>query len=72
MRSIYTKEQEAFIERLKKARREAGLTQEEAAQKLGYGQSAISKIERGELKLGALELKQFARLYKKDANYFLK
>jgi transcriptional regulator with XRE-family HTH domain len=72
MKGIHTKEQAIFIARLKTARKEIGLTQEEVAQKLGYGQSAISKIERGELRVGAVELKQFAKLYKKNIEYFLK
>lgn len=72
MKGIHTKEQKSFTERLKNARKEAGLTQEEVAKKLGYGQSAISKIERGELRVGVVELKQFAKLYRKDVEYFLK
>lgn len=72
MKGIHTKEQAVFIARLKTARKEAGLTQEGVAQKLGYGQSAISKIERGELRVGAVELKAFAKLYRKDVSYFLK
>ncbi len=72
MKAIHTKEQDTFIARLKNARLEAGLTQEEVATKLDYGQSAISKIERGELKVGAVELKRFAELYRKDVSYFLK
>ena len=72
MKGIHTNDQRVFLARLKAARKEAGLTQVEVAQKLEYGQSAISKIERGEVRVGAVELKLFAKLYRKDVGYFLK
>jgi len=72
MKSIHTKEQASFIERLKKARNEAGLTQAEAAKKLKRGQPYISKVEAGELRVGVVELNQFAKLYGKAVGYFLK
>jgi transcriptional regulator with XRE-family HTH domain len=72
MKSIHSKEQATLIARLKSARLNVNLTQAEVAEKLSYGQSAISKIERGELKVGVVELKQFAKLYGKTVGYFLK
>jgi transcriptional regulator with XRE-family HTH domain len=70
-KSIYTKEYRKVIERLKKARQEAGLKQTEVAEKLGRPQSYISKIERGERRIDITELKQLAKIYKKDINYFV-
>ena len=46
-KSIYSKEYKNIIERLKIARLNAGLRQEDVAVKLKKPQSYISKIERG-------------------------
>jgi len=70
-KSIYTKEYRKVIERLKKARLEAGLKQIEVAKKLGKPQSYISKIERGERRIDITELKKIADIYKKSLNYFI-
>ena len=72
MEPIHTKEQAAFIARLKQAREEAGLTQIEVAKKLKRVQSYVSKAEHGDVKIDVVELNQFALLYRKDINYFLK
>ncbi len=69
--SIHNKEYKAIIERLKKARMEAGLTQVDVADILGKPQSYISKIESGERRLDVLELKRLIKIYKKPASYFL-
>lgn len=69
-KSIYSKDYKGIIERLKKARIEAGLAQEEVAEKLGKPQSYISKIESGERRLDVAELNKFARIYKKPHSYF--
>lgn len=71
-RTIHTKEYARFIERLKKARREAGLRQIDVAKKLKRPQSYISRVESGEYRLDILEVKRFAGLYKKSVEYFLK
>lgn len=70
-KSIYSKEYKNIIERLKTARLEIGLKQEEMATKLKKPQSYISKIERGERRVDAAELKELAKILKKDVNYFL-
>lgn len=69
---LHTKEHLALVEHLKKARRESNLTQTEVAEKLGYKQPYISKIESGEIRIDAVELQRFARLYGKNMTYFLK
>ena len=71
-RAIYTKDHNAIVERLKKARFETGLGQVEVAKKLGKTQSYVSKIESGQRRFDVLQLKEFAKLYKKDINYFIK
>jgi transcriptional regulator with XRE-family HTH domain len=71
-KSVYSKDYKDIIERLKTARIEVGLAQQEVADKLGKPQSYISKIESGERRLDVAEMKKFASIYKKDTNYFLK
>jgi transcriptional regulator with XRE-family HTH domain len=71
-KSIYSKDYRKVIEKLKKARFDAGLKQSAVAQKLKKPQSYISKIERGERRVDITELKELAKIYKKDINYFIK
>ena len=70
-KSIYGQEYKKVVENLRKAREDAGLRQEDVAQKLGKPQSYISKIERGERRIDVVELKAFARLYKKNLDFFV-
>lgn len=70
-KSIHTNEYKVFVQRLKKARMEAGLTQVEVADKLGRPQSHISNVESGQQRVDVVELKRFAKLYGKSVNYFL-
>lgn len=72
IKSIQTKEYAYFVEKLRKARLEAGLTQTQAAKKIGRPQSRISNIESGQQRVDIIELKRFAKLYGKGINYFLK
>lgn len=67
----HAKEYAYFVERLRKARLEAGLTQVQVARKLGRPQSHISNIESGQQRIDVIELKRFAKMYNKDINYFL-
>lgn len=71
-KSIYTKEYKKVIEKLKKARLEAGLKQAEVAKKLNKPQSYISKIERGERRIDIVELKKLAVIYKKNLDFFIR
>ncbi|OQB43788.1 MAG: helix-turn-helix protein [Parcubacteria group bacterium ADurb.Bin159] len=70
-KSIYSKDYKETIEKLKKARFEVGLKQEDVAKKLKKPQSYISKIERGERRIDITELKELSKIYKKDINYFI-
>jgi len=70
-KTIHLKEYKQIVEKLKIARRQAGITQKIAAIKLKKPQSYISKVEAGEQRIDIIELKKFANLYKKDINYFI-
>ncbi len=71
-RAIYNEEHQKIVERLKQARIESGLGQVEVAKKLGRTQSYLSKIESGQRRFDVLQLKEFAKLYKKSLDFFLK
>lgn len=72
VKSIHTKNYAYFIERLRKARSEAGLTQTQVAKKLGRPQSHISNVEMGQQRVDIVELQTFAKLYNKNIDYFIK
>jgi transcriptional regulator with XRE-family HTH domain len=55
--------QRALGAKLSTARQSAGLTQVEAARRLGVPQSMIAKVELGQRKLLFVEALEFARLY---------
>jgi len=71
-KTIYSKDHKFLTEQLKKARAEAGFDQEKAAELLGKTQSYISKIEAGQRRVDVVQLKEFARVYKKSLDYFIK
>ncbi len=60
-----------FLERLKQARIEAGLTQSAVARHLRRPQSFVSKAESGERRLDLIEVDEFAKLYRKSIEFFL-
>lgn len=69
--SIYSKDHQEAVNKVKKARLDAGLNQEEVAKILGTTQSYVSKLESGQRRLTVLQIKELARIYKKDPTYFL-
>lgn len=70
-RSFWPDLYEEFRRRLIAARESAGLTQREAAARLGRSHSFVAKSEAGERRIDVIELLQFARLYRKRISYFL-
>ena len=71
-RAIYSKDHNEIAKRLKEARIKVGLGQVAVAEKLGRTQSYVSKIESGQRRFDVLQLKEFAKLYKKPLDYFVK
>jgi transcriptional regulator with XRE-family HTH domain len=56
-KSIHTRAYDAFCRLLRRARRDAGLTQVALAAALGQSQSFVSKVERGETRLDVIQLR---------------
>lgn len=71
-KSIYSKDHRYIVERLKKARVDAGLDQKKVATLLGRSQPYVSKIEAGQRRIDIVQLKEFAKIYKKPLDFFLK
>ena len=59
-KSIYSVEYQQLCTLLRQLRREAGLTQNEVAERLGVPQSFVSKYESGERRLDVIELRHVA------------
>jgi transcriptional regulator with XRE-family HTH domain len=72
MSKKYQVKYQKLTQRLRTARLEANLTQVEAGKKLKKPQAYLSKIERGERGVDAVELGELARIYNKSVDYFLK
>lgn len=60
-KSTFTTEYAVFLRCLRDARRKAGLTQVQVAERLGQTQSWVSKCERGERRLDIVEVREFCR-----------
>ena len=70
MATKYRAKYQKFIQKLRQARLDADLTQVEAGKRLKKPQAYISKIERGERRVDAVELDELAKLYAKPLDYF--
>jgi transcriptional regulator with XRE-family HTH domain len=70
-KSLYSKDQQFLVSRLKKARQAAGFDQKQAAKRLGRTQSYISKLESGQRRVDVIQLKEIARTYRKKIDYFI-
>lgn len=71
-KAIYTKDHKYLVEQLKKARFDIGLDQKEVAKILGKTQSYVSKVESGQRRIDIVQLKAFAKVYKKELDFFVK
>lgn len=60
-KSVHSKAQRRLTESLVKARKDAGLTQQELADRLGKHQSFVAKYENGERRLDVVEFLVIAR-----------
>ena len=55
-KSVHTRKYQLFLDLLIKARKDAGVTQEEVANRLKRPQSFVSKCENGERRIDVIEL----------------
>ncbi|PSN16327.1 transcriptional regulator [filamentous cyanobacterium CCT1] len=69
--SVYSLRYQQFLVRLKAARLDANLTQQQVAARLSVPQSFISKCESGERRVDIVELLEFALIYDKPLVYFV-
>jgi transcriptional regulator with XRE-family HTH domain len=60
-----------FLKALRKARKDAGLTQSDVAKRLGRNQSWVSKKESGERRIDPVELCELAKIYQLPIHAFL-
>ncbi|MBL8802952.1 MAG: helix-turn-helix transcriptional regulator [Planctomycetes bacterium] len=65
MTSVHSARYQQFLQRLRAARVESGLTQVEVARRLRKPQSFVSKCESGERRVDAIEFADMAKLYGK-------
>jgi transcriptional regulator with XRE-family HTH domain len=72
MSKKYQPKYQNLVNKLRQARHDSGLTQIETGKLLKKPQAHISKIERGERGIDAIELAEFAKIYGKNIDYFLK
>jgi transcriptional regulator with XRE-family HTH domain len=66
-KSIYTQQHQRLRELLIEARRKAGLTQAQVAERLGKPQSFVAKYEGGERRLDVIEFLAVAKVVGVDA-----
>lgn len=71
-KTIYSEEHKHLVQQLKKAREHAKFKQEDVAKILDVDQSFISRLEAGQYRIDVIQLKEFARIYKKSLNFFIK
>lgn len=67
----YHRAYQAFLKRLIKARKDAGLLQTEVSERMGKARTFVSKCELGERRVDAIELQKFSKIYGKNMGYFL-
>lgn len=70
--SIFTQRHQEFIGFIASARKAAGITQVELADRLGRPQSFVSKVERGERRLDVIEFCQVAEALGRDPAVLLR
>ncbi|MES0492080.1 MAG: helix-turn-helix transcriptional regulator [Leptospirales bacterium] len=69
--TIYRLEYIKIIDKLIKARKDAGLKQSDVADLLGWHQVDVSKIEKRVRRLDIMDLIDFSKIYKKPLQFFI-
>ena len=71
-KAIYSEKHRQFCGLIIEARKKAGLTQQELADKIGHHQSFVAKYEIGERRLDIIELLEIAKFIKLDFQKLIK
>ncbi|MBZ6078161.1 helix-turn-helix domain-containing protein [Microvirga puerhi] len=71
-KTIYTQQHQRLCELLIEARKKAGLTQVEVAERLGKPQSFVAKYEGGERRLDVIEFLEVAEALKLEPSILIK
>ena len=71
-KTIYSEGHKLLVSKLIRARKERDIRQGDVAKLLGRTQSYVSKIESGQRRVDIIQLKEFAKIYKKDISFFVK
>jgi transcriptional regulator with XRE-family HTH domain len=71
MGPVSSPDYQRMLARLRQARLDSGLTQEEVGRRLGIRQNLVSKMELGERRLDPVELARFAAIYGKTLEWFV-
>lgn len=69
--ALHDKEYRRFVAQLRKAREESGLSQQAVADAMGRSQRFVSRCETGERRVDVIEFRDFCRVYKLPASYFV-
>lgn len=72
IKSVHSAEQKVFLDLLVKARKNAGLTQQEVASRLKKSQSFVARYEGGERRIDVVEFLEVARALDADPVRLLK
>ncbi len=70
-KSVFTRDYQTMLRHLRQTRKESGLTQTELGSRLGQTQTFVSKCERGERRLDAIELRAFCLAMDTSVIHFL-
>ena len=65
-KSIFSREHQHIVQKLKLARQQKGLSQQDVAKLINKTQSFVSKIESGQARIDIVQLKELARIYDKE------
>jgi transcriptional regulator with XRE-family HTH domain len=71
-KSFFTKRYAIFREQLQQARKDADISQEQLAKKIGWDQTYVSKIERGVRRVDVVEMIGICGVLGVDASRFVK
>jgi len=72
MTKKYEVKYQKLIQQIRQARLDAGLTQVNVGKRLNKPQAYVSKIERGERRVDAIELNELAKIYGISVEQLLK